>query len=366
MATPQAKPIVVQVPRRRTFTERWQENQVVNIPLPRDTTVVGFFVKIKGKVKYTFTGTPTARPEGAMDSLIKAIELNTDRSGVIKYMRPHMLHMQQLLSMGIGSERLYDVGASASDFPVSEGPFAFGTSGQWTSFSETVYLPMEHVFSEPGMGRETTYLNLRRCTAANLKFYCGSLASLNYAVGAVVTFDPTSQVSIEVTTVERQDVDANVVFNVWKQIQKTEPFMGAVNDKAIEINTANRLSGVMLYTVNTSKLPTNKLVKSLILKKNGQENLQEVSFPMLQNINRMDYGIVAPYASGASRLEGFAHLNQISRRELGTALDTSREGGGVFSLQLMVSTNDPSVDGTLYGAASSDLHIVTEEILAGS
>lgn len=358
---------VVEVPRRRTFTEQWKENQVVNIPLPKDTTVIGFYIKLKGSVKYSFSGgSPTGRSEGAMDSLIKAIDVNTDRLGTVKYVRPHFLHMQQLAAMGVGSKRLYAVGASATNFPTTEGPFTFGTTGQVTSVEETVYLPMEQVFCEPGMGRELTWLNLRRATSANLKFYCGSLSQLNGASGVTgLAFDAATKLDIEVTTVERQDVDSTVIFKVWKQIQKTEPFTGAVNDKAIEINTENKLSGLQFYTVRGDKTATNKLVKNIVLKKNGQESLQEVNFQMLQDINRSDYGIVAAYAAGSSRLDGFAHLSQLSRRELMTALDTSKEGGGIFSLQLMVSTNDISEDAALYTGGTADLHIVTEEIVEG-
>lgn len=365
MAAPQEK-TVVQVPRRRIYTEQWRENQVVNIPLSRDATVVGFHIKLKGSLKYAFSGgSPAGRVEGAMDSIIKAIELNTDRLGVIKYLRPAFLHLQQRAAMGIGSERLYNVGAAATEFPTTEGPFSFGTTGQTTSISETVYLPMEQVFCEPGMGRELTYLNLRRATSANLKFYCGSLQQLNAASGVTgLTFTDVN-LSIEVTTVERQDVPETVIFQVWKQIQKTEPFTGKVNDKAIEINTENRLSGLMLYTVRGDKAPTNKLLNKLVLKKNGQENLQEINFSMLQNVNRSDYGIVAGYSAGSSAMDGFAHLTQLSRRELATALDTSRDGGGVFSLQLMVDTNDTSVDANLYTGGTADLYIVTEEITAG-
>lgn len=357
-----------QVPRRRTYTAQWKENQTVEVPLPKDTVLVGLQIRLKGSAKYTFSGgAPAGRSEGAMDSLVEFIEVSTDRLGTIKNMRPHFLHMQQMLSMGTAGERLYSVGAASTDFPTTEGIFTFGTTGQVTSIDETVYLPFEQVFCEPGgFGREETYLNTRRATNVVLRLKCSSLSRLNVGTVTALAFDSSSAFDFEITTVERQDIPETAVFKVWKQIQKSEPFASAVNDKFIEINSENKLSGIMLYTADgsstTQKVATNKLIKNMVLKKNGQENLQEISFQALQKANRMDYGVVAPWTGGASRFDGFAHLSQISRREIDSALDTSRAGGGVFSLHLAVSTNDGSVVTYTNGA---ELQIVTEEILEG-
>lgn len=331
------QPAPVQVLRRRTFTARYDENQVVNIPLPKDTVLVGLYIRLKGQIKYTFSAPVTSRVEGAMDSLMSAIEVNTDTMGTIKYLKPQFLNLQQLAAMGDGSRKMYNIGAASTDFPTTEGPFQFGTTGQTTSFNEAVYMPFEQIFCEPGMGRELTYLNLKRVSSANIKFYCLPFSRLNTASGSGLVIDPTSSAQIEVTTVERQDVPGEARFDVWKQIQKTEVFTGVVNDKAVDINTENRLSGLMFYSVRGDKTPSNKLVKKLILKKNGQDNLQEIDFVSLQDVNRNDYRINAPFAAGASRLDGFAHLSQISRRDISTALDTTKSNGGIYSLQLFVS-----------------------------
>lgn len=361
----QQQPAQVQVLRRRTFTARWEENQAVNIPLPKDTTLVGLYIRLKGQVKYTFSAPVAARTEGAMDSLIGAVQVETDTLGTIKYLRPQFLSLQQLAAMGDGSRKLYNVGASSSEFPVTEGPFQFGTTGQVTSINETVYLPFEQVFCEPGLGRELTYLNLKRCTSANIKFYCLALSRLNTASGSGLAFDSSTALQLEITTVERQDIGADVVFHNWKQIQKTEVFSGQVNDKAVEINTENRLTGLMFYSVRGDKSPSNKLVKKLTLKKNGQDSLQEIDWLTLQDVNRNDYRMNAPFAASASRVDGFAHLTQIARRDLSTALDTTKSTGGVHSLQLMVSTNDVAVDAALYTGGTADLNIVTEELIPG-
>ena len=357
----------VQVNFRRTYTAKFEPGQVVNIPLPKDTVLVGCHIRLKGAVKSTWSGgTPASRVEGAMDTLLGAIEVNTDTLGPIKYVRPQFLHLQQLAAMGEGSRKLYNVGASTTEFPTTEGPFQFGTTGQITSFNESVYLPFEQVFCEPGMGRELTYLNLKRVTSANIRFNCRTFEALQVAAGVTAfAVDPTSAATIEVTTVERRDIPGDVVFQVWKQIQKTETFTSQVNDRVVEINTENKLSGLMLYSVRGSdKSPTNKLVKKLILKVNG-DNLQEIDFLSLQEANRNDYRIVAPFASNTSRLDGFAHLSQIARRDLSTILDTTKATGGVYSLQMFLTTNDSSVDSNLYLTNTADLYIVTEEITAG-
>lgn len=358
----------VAVPRRRTFTKKWEENQAITLDLPKDTVLVGLHIRLKGYTKYSYSaGTPTARAEGAMDSLINAIEVSTDRLGTVKYLKPHFLHMQQILSQGVEAERLFAVGATSTDYPTTQGAPTFGTTGQFTSISESIYLPFEQIFCEPGMGRELTYLNTKRSTSATLKFYCNALANLCANPGSVtaLAFDAANtKLDLEITTVERQDVDSNVVFKIWKQIQKSEPFSGKVDDKAIDINSENKLSGLAFYCLDgaTVKVATSKLLSKVVLKKNGQESLQEIGFGALQNVNRIDYGVIAAFSAGSSRMDGYAYLSQISRKDIGTALDTSRETGGVNSLQLMVSTNaSPTVDYT----APATLNIVTEEILEG-
>lgn len=357
----------VAVPRRRTYTKRWEENQDVTLDLPKDTVLVGLHIRLKGYTKYSYSaGSPVARSEGAMDSLIPAIQVDSDRLGNIKYLRPHFLHMQQILAQGIEAERLYNVGATSTDYPTTQGAPTFGTTGQFTSISESVYLPFEHVFCEPGLGREETYLNTMQSTATVLKFRCGALANLcsNFASVTGMTFDQANtRFDLEITTVERQDIPRDYPFKIWKQIQKSEPFSGQVSDKAVDINSENILSGVTFYCLDgsTAKAATNKLLSKLVLKKNGQEELQNIGFGALQNVNRIDYGVVAAFSAGASRLDGFAYLSQISRRSLATALDTSRETGGVNSLQLMVSTNAP---GVVDYTTPATLNIVTEEILA--
>ncbi len=366
----QQQEAVVKVPRRRTLPQKpFAPGQNVSMDLPLDCGIVGLFVRFKGTIQTTYTGTPAGRPEGAVDSLIRAIEVKTDRLGTVKYMRPHFLHLQQLMSGGAPTERLYGVGASAAAAKANiEGPFTFGTTGQYTAIDETLYLPFEQVFCEPGFGREETWLNTQRGTSATIQFQCNPYSALiqNPADVANVTF-ANPNFEIEVTTVERGDVPANAVFKVWRQIQKTEDFASAVNDRAIMINTENKLSGIMLYATDgatgaNAKAPSNDLLKFLKLRKNGRDSLQEISFRQLQNINRSDYGVVAPFAAGVSRLQGFAHLTQLSRRELASALDVSKNTGGVYSLQLMVDTNDNSL--VSYTQPAS-LHIVTEEIVNG-
>lgn len=369
MGTPQTE-AVVKVPRRRTLPQKtFVPSQNISMDLPLDCGLVGLFIRLKGTIQTTYTGTPSGRPEGAADSLIRAIEVKTDRLGTVKFLRPHFLHLQQLMSGGAPTERLYGVGASAAAAKANtEGPFTFGTTTQYTAIDETIYLPFEQVFCEPGFGREETWLNTQRGTSATIMFACNPYSSLIQNASDIpnVTF-ANANLEIEVTTVERGDVPANAVFKVWRQIQKTENFASQVNDKAIMINTENKLSGIMMYATDgatgaSSAAPSNDLVKFLKLRKNGRDSLQEISFRQLQNINRSDNGVIAPYAAGVSRLQGFAHLTQLSRRELASALDVSKESGGVYSLQLMVDTNDSSL--VSYTTPAS-LHIVTEEIVNG-
>ncbi|KYG65272.1 hypothetical protein AZI87_12005 [Bdellovibrio bacteriovorus] len=350
-----------QGPKRRIFDVKWEEGQVVTHKVSNDTCLVGIHINIKGSFVHNFTGTPSFRAEGAMDSLINYIEFVDDRQGQVKYLRPHFLHMQQISAMGTPSRRLFSVGATENLFPTTEGAPQPGTTGQVVSIDESVYLPFEHVYCEPGgFGRETTYFNTRRSTSTVLKFHCGNMARLVANAGGGITF-ANQKFTIQVSYVERTDFPENVVFDLWRQIQKSEPFSGQVFDKEIEVNTGTKLSGLALYTVDGSaaKAATNKLIRKLALQKNSRGAEQEIGFNTLQDANRIEYGIEPKWVNGANRMDGFAHLTQISRRDMATALDTSKEGG-TSTLKLKIDTNDSSlVDYT----SPATLYIVTEEVV---
>jgi hypothetical protein len=331
-------------------TLTFEENQSLALKLPLDTVLVGLYIRIKGSVKTTYaSGTPVAKAEGAMDALINRIDVTIDGQHTVKSVTPHLLHMQALFTSGIESERFSSAGASISQFPTTSGTFAFGTTGQITSLRESVYLPFEMVYCEPGMGREETYLNLKQANSAEIRFSTNAFSNiLGYGNTAPVVWSD-STLQIEVWSKERQDIGPEMLFDQWKQTYKKIQISSESSDLATEIAIGNYLTGLMLFakdgaagstTTATGKLASNLLVTNSEIKRNGSDTIQRYSFPALQAKNRQDYGVNASFSSGVSRLDGIVHHNFISRRDLGTAMPKMRPF--VDQLNLVLDTNSSS------------------------
>ncbi len=344
---------VIMSTRTRKFTKKFEENQNITFELPLDTVLVGMIVRIFGSISYSFSaGTPFGRPEGIFESLVSRMDVQLNGRRTIKSVTPHLLNMQQIMTTGIAGERFAQAGAApiADDYPTQEGPFVFGTTGQYTTVREALYLPFEHVYCEPGMGREDTYLNLKRANSAELRLQTVSLAQLNAGSGVTGLAFANNKLQIEVTLIERQDIDPKWVFKDWKQTFRRIPLTGQISNLPIDIPSGPRLSGIMLYTQNgnnaTTSLPQGNPVSSVLgeveLKKNGQETIQTIYFKTLQTRNRQDYGLVSATTAGVNRLDGVAHLNLLSRRDLGTAFVNNR-AAGVDSLQLALESQAATV-----------------------
>lgn len=369
MAGQQQKIPTIMSTRTRVFKKKFEENQNITFDLPLDTVLVGLLIRLVGSVKTTFTGgTPFGRPEGAMESLINRIDVQINGQRTIKSVTPHLLHMQQFFAAANAGERFASAGAAAvaDNYPTTEGPFVFGTTGQFTTIREAVYLPFEQIFCEPGMGRENTYLNLKRANSAELRLQALSLLNLNAASGVTGLVIDQSNLQIEVTLIERQDIGAEYVFSDWKQVFRRVPISGQLAELALDIPSGPALSGLVLYTQDgnnaSSTIPQNKPTSSILgdleLRKNGQETIQRIGFKTLQTRNRADYGIISPTAAGANRLDGVAHLNLLSRRDIETAFINSKSFG-VDNLQLVIESQ---AAGIVDYTRPAILTLMTEEI----
>lgn len=353
------------------FPYRPGEN--LSVKLPNDTTAIGLFISLRGAVKTTFaSGTPVAKAESTMDALIKRFDVTLGGHNTIKSLTPHILHIQNILASGIETERFAAAGAApiADSFPTTQGGFVFGTTGQFTTVRETVYLPFEMVHCEPGWGRERTWVNLRHYSSSELRMNMGVFADiLGTGNTAPVVFSDNT-LEITVTLIERQDPAADQIFDIWKQNMVDEPILGESRERAIRLNDGNFLTGLLLFaqdgaagtaTTATGKLASNLLITQLSLKANGRNTIQEWLWKELQNANRMSVGVVAPFTNGASRLDGVAHMNLLNRRQLDTALPAMRPV--VDQLQLFIDSNS---SGNVSYTLPANLRIVTEElILAG-
>ncbi len=356
--------------RTRVLTAKFEESQNITIPLPCDTVLVGMIIRLVGSVRTVFTGgSPFGRPEGAMESLFDRITVETNGYRTIKSVTPHMLHMQQFFTGANGNERFCSAGASVVPdlYPTVEGPFVFGTTGQFSTLRESVYLPFEQIHCEPLQGRENTYLNLKRCNSAEIRFGTRPLTALNAASGVTGLVIDQANLSIEVTLIERQDIAASFVFQDYKQTFKRIPISGEMGELAIDIPQGPALSGLLLFTQNgnnaTSLIPKNApsslVLSDLELRKNGQETIQKIKFKTLQARNRADYGITAVTAAGVSRLDGVAHMNLLSRKDLTTAFINSKSYG-VDNLQLVIASQ---AAGIVDYTSPAQLVLVQEELV---
>lgn len=328
------------------------ENSILNLKLPLDTVLKGLYIRLSGAVQTTFgSGTPVAKAEGTMDSLVNRIDVTVNGGETIKALRPHFLHMQALFATGVQGERFSSAAAAAAtdNFPTTPGTFAFGTTTQYSTVRETVYLPFEMIHAEPGMGRESTYLNLKRCNSAELKIFTSSFANLlGFGNTAPVVFG-NHTLKFEIVSVERQDVGEEAIFDYWKQIQRTIPISSESRDLSIDLNMGNYVTGFLFFvkdgaagssTTATGKLASNLAVTNVELKQNGTTTVQRSSFKALQAKNRLVNGVNADFSAGVSRLDGVAHMNLLSRKDLGTALPAMRPV--TDNLQLLFDSNTAS------------------------
>lgn len=330
----------------------FQENQILSRDLPRDTVLKRLDLRLSGSVVTTFaSGTPVASAQAAFDAIIPRVDVIVGGSRTVKSVRPHLLRMQQLFTSTVLGERRASAGAAAAtdNYPTVDTGWAYGTTGQITTAAETISLYFEHVYSEVGLGRESTWLNLKGVASAELRLTCAAFSSLlGFGNTAPVVFTSSTFI-IDVITVEAQDVPAELVFSDWKQTTKELTFSAETQDYAIDINRGNKLSGLMLFcrdgaagttTTATGKLASNLVLTKLALTVNGQTQVKVTDFKALQASNRIQYGVSAPMASNVSFLDGVAHLNLLARKDASTALDCAPPL--VDNVQLFVSTNTAS------------------------
>lgn len=325
------------------------ENNILSRDLPRDTVLKSLQLRLSGSVVTTFgSGTPVADAQSIFDNIIARIDIVVNGSRVVKSVRPHLLRMQQIMFSQIQGERRASAAATAAtdNFPTADAGFAYGTTGQITTVAESIYLPFEMIWSDIGLGRESTWLNLKGVSSAEVRLTCASFSKfLGFGNTAPVVFS-SSTLSIDILTTEAQDVPPNLLFSDWKQTTKQQLFTAESTDYPIDINRGNKLAGIMLFaqdgaagsaTTATGKLASNLALTKLSLKVNGQTDIKTTDFKSLQAENRMRYGVQAPFASNVSLLDGIAHMNLLARKDISTALDVTAPL--VDNVQLFVNTN---------------------------
>lgn len=346
------------------------ENAILSRDLPRDTVLKSLQLRLSGAVQTTFaSGTPVADTFSTFDNIIPRIDVVVNGSRVVKSVRPFMMRMQQLMfAQLLGERRASAAAAAATDnYATVDQGFVFGTTTQYTTANETIYVPFEFIWAEMGLGRESTWLNLKGVASAELRLTCAAFSKLQgFGNTAPVTYG-NSTFLVDIITTEAQDVPAQIQFSDWKQTTKAQTFTAQVSDFPIDVNRGNKLAGIMLLsrdgaagsaTTASGKLPSNLLVKKVNLKVNGQTDIKVTDFLNLQNENRARYGLNAPMSSNVSILDGVAHLNLIARKDITTALDVSAPL--VDNVQLFIDTNTST--NVAYGS-TAELTLMTDEIV---
>lgn len=345
------------------------ENQTLSRDLPRDTVLKGIQLRLSGSVVTTFaSGTPVADALSTFDNIIPRIDVIVAGSRVVKSVRPYMLRMQQLFVTQNLAERKSSAGASAAagNNPTADAGFTYGSTTNLTTAAETVYLPFEMVYCDPGKGRELTWLNLQGQPSAEIKLTCAAFSTLlGFGNTAPVVYS-SSTFQVDITTLEAQDVPVGFVGSDWKQTHKELTFSGQQTGVAVDVNRGNLLSGFMFLardgaagsaTTATGKLRSNLLLTNIRLTLAGQMEIKSTTFQELQAENRVRYGVAAPFASNVSLLDGVAHMNLLARRNLETALNVM---GIADQPQIIIDTGTSS---NVSYTNPASLTLMTEEIV---
>jgi len=326
------------------------ENQLLTRDLPRDTVLKSLFIRLSGSVVTTFaSGTPVADAQSTMDNIISRIDVIVNGNRTVKNVRPHLLHMQQLLATQIQGERKASAAAAAAtgNNPTADGGFTYGTTTQISTVAETVYLPFENIMCAEG--QESTWLNLKGVSSAEIRFTCAAFAQLlGFGNTAPVVFSSSTFV-IDITTNEAQNVPPEVYFSDWRQTTKELTFSAQTSESVVDLNRGNLLQGVMFFTKSgaagssttaTGKLASNLVLNAIKLILNGNAIIKSTSFLELQAENRNRWGVSAAYASNVSRMDGVAYLDLLVKGRLSSALDVRPSKAD--QIQLLLDTRSSS------------------------
>lgn len=322
--------------------------------LPTDSCYKSILFRLSGSIATAYaSGTPVADSFATFDNLVEDISVVIGGGNTIKSVRPHLLHMQQLLATTIQGERAASAAAAAAtdNFPVADAGFPYGTDTQVTTVRESVVLWFENLYVRKG--KEWTWLNLKGASSAEIRIKTKAYSSLlGFGNTAPVVYS-ASTFQIEMITSEQMDVPAEAAFDIWRQSTQDIPITSQITGQRFAINVGNFLQGLMFLTRNgaagstttaTGKLASNLVLTDIVLKTNGSTPIKATNFKALQAENRIRFGVSAPYASSVSRLDGVAYLDMLSddeRGDLATALDLRKPL--VNSCDLELSSSSASV-----------------------
>jgi len=356
---------------RRLPQVTFSESGLSSTDLPRDTVLKSLQIRLSGAVTTTYgSGTPVADAQSIMDNLVQYFAIQIDGGRIVKSVRPHMLRLQQLYNTNVLAERRCSAAAAAAtdNLALADAGMTYGTTGQVSTINETIMIDFQMPYCEPGTGRELTWLQLKGKASATLKIQMKPFSSLlGFGNTAPVVYSASTLV-FDVITCEAQDVDPELEFLDFRQTHFDEPFSSETTSRAIDLNLNQKLAGIMMFakdgaagtaTTASGKVASNLLLTNVSLKQNGRIELVNTTARALQNKNRAEFGITAPFANSVSILDGAYYINLLARKNIDTALDCRKPI--TDTLYLYLSTNTAS---NVSYTNPAIVTIMTDEIVA--
>jgi hypothetical protein len=356
---------------RRLGTIAYQDGALGTLNIPRDTFFTKFTIRMQGYVTYTFTGSPIALPTGLFDAVVTNIKVTANGNRVIKSVRPYLLAMNTMMASTQKPRRCSVASATAPtnlEDVTADANFTYGTTGQSTSYTETLELFFETPHDLAGEQGLATVFRTRGLQTAELALQFGSLSVLEATTPTQIAVTYTV-VSLQflVTGEEVQDLDpANYGLLDYVQSNFKKTYTGQVTNDEIDINRSGVLLGIDLLTesnvgrtgsVEALKKLNNKLISDIAFKLNGVRDVITTRFKTLQDQNINKFKLVSPFVSNVSPTDGYAFIDFMRNRQLNGGLDLRKED----SAKLIISTNAGIATILTYNA---DLTVQTHELRA--
>lgn len=324
-----------EVAARRIQDTTFSPSTVLTLPLPKDGIYRALNLEFHGSIVTTFSsGSPAAPAESTIDSLVTLITV-TVNGRLVKSVRPHMLHLHEILAWGQEGRRTASAAASAvtGDLPTTDGGFVWGTTTQTSTVRETLRIPFEMELAR--IGKEKTWLNLNGVSTAEVKFTTAAYSGLD-TTGATVVYT-ASTFLFEAYMEEVIGFTPNTPFFDYQQVLGTDAVAAQQNNRNYDLTTGQLLAGLLIYVKNgasPSVAADLGLTRMSVI--TGNKTIKLVDFTAEQDKMRQTYRCNSARASGKSRLDGVCYISLLTNdRDLNTAFDAR----GLNSLKFNYDTH---------------------------
>jgi hypothetical protein len=347
----------------------WAPNQPASVRLPTDCALKRLNIRLSGSFKVTYaSGSPVFDVYGVFNQLVPTVQVVLDGKDVIKSLSPFQCQQLSYMLMGQVPEQRYSTSASAFTTKIAgtDGrPGAYPATTQYVLDNEQISLFFEDLWAY-SYGADVTVLNLRRTTNPELRFQFASYGAMQdpNSSSVSVTYAADQALTIDVTTVEAQDIDVNAVFPIFKEYALSKSYNSQQTGSAIDLNTGNALQGIMFIVRDgdTVKSLSNKALTRVQLRLNGTRVIRDTSFLQLRAENQARRAIAAPTSSGISRLDGTAYMQCMKNGDIRNTIDLSREAG-VYQAQVLVDTAPSSGTDAATYTNNVDINLVVQELI---